>query len=305
MTTVRGFEDLDAWQMARKLANEIYASSSSGAFAKDFVLRDQMRRAAISVLSNVAEGFERGGNAEFIQFLSIAKGSVGEVRAQAYIALDQGYIDRSKFEQLQTLASDVGKKLGGLIAYLKRSGLAGAKYKNPKPETRNPEPGTLNREAGFSIVTAVFLIVVLALLGAFIVSVTGLQQSSSQLDVQGVRAYQAARAGVEWGAYQVLDPNNTIPAAGLANCPGTTNLTGLGGSLSPFTVTVECTLGADTTEGNRNVRVYRIVATACNQPAAGSCLGTTPQSGYVERQIQATLSKCKDPTAAPPRFACG
>lgn len=82
MATVRGFENLDAWQLARKLANEIYASSSSGAFARDFVLRDQMRGAAISVLSNIAEGFERGGNAEFIQFLSIAKGSVGEARAQ-------------------------------------------------------------------------------------------------------------------------------------------------------------------------------------------------------------------------------
>jgi len=82
MTTVRGFENLDAWRMARKLANEIYASSSSGAFARDFALRDQIRDAAVSVISNIAEGFERGGNAEFVQFLSIAKGSVGEVRAQ-------------------------------------------------------------------------------------------------------------------------------------------------------------------------------------------------------------------------------
>lgn len=160
------------------------------------------------------------------------------------------------------------------------------------------------RQGGFSIVTAVFLIVVLALLGAFIVSVTGLQQSSLQLDVQGVRAYQAARAGIEWGAYQVLDPNNTIPAAGLASCPGTTNLTGLGGSLSPFTVTVTCAQ-TDATEGNRNVRVFQIVARACNQPSGGSCLATSPTTGYVEREIQATLSKCKDPTAGGPRFACG
>lgn len=298
MATVRGFENLDAWQMARKLANEIYASSSSGAFAKDFVLRDQMRRAAISVLSNVAEGFERGGNAEFIQFLSIAKGSVGEVRAQAYIALDQGYIDRSKFDQLQTLASDVGKKLGGLIAYLKRSGLAGAKYKNPKPETRNPKPES--RQAGFSIVTAVFLIVVLALLGVFIISVTGLQQSSLQLDVQGVRAYQAARAGVEWAAFQVLTPSSSTPP----DCPTSpTNISSLGGSLSAFTVTVTCTASPVTTEGNRNVRTYRIVSTGCNDPALTSCpAAVSPR--YVERQIEAVLSRCNDPTAAGPKFAC-
>ncbi len=130
MTTVRGFENLDAWQMARKLANEIYVSSSSGAFSRDFALRDQIRDAAVSVISNIAEGFERGGNAEFVQFLSIAKGSVGEVRAQVYIALDQGYIDLGKFEQLQTLASDVGKKLGGLMAYLRKSGMKGSKYRS-------------------------------------------------------------------------------------------------------------------------------------------------------------------------------
>ena len=130
MTTVRGFENLEAWQMARKLTNEIYASSSSGAFSRDFALRDQIRSAAVSVISNIAEGFERGGNAEFIQFLSIAKGSVGEVKSQAYIALDQGYIDTGKFEQLQTLASDVGKKLGGLMAYLRKSGMKGSKYRS-------------------------------------------------------------------------------------------------------------------------------------------------------------------------------
>lgn len=325
MASVEKFEDLEAWQRARVLANEIYAISSGGGFSRDFVLRDQIRGAAVSVLSNIAEGFERGGNQEFLQFLSIAKGSAGELRSQLYLALDQGYIDRAGFDRLRDLAIEVSGKIGGLIAYLKTSGMKGSKYRvdepgtlNPGPGTLNPEPGTLDSEPGtlnferrgqrgFSIVTAVFLIVVLALLGAFIVSVTGLQQSSLQLDIQGVRAYQAARAGIEWGAYQVLDPNNTIPAAGLASCPGTANLTGLGGSLSPFTVTVTCAQ-TDATEGNRNLRVYSVVATACNQPDAGpgTCPNTgAPAPGYVDRQIQATLSKCKDPTAAGPRFACG
>jgi MSHA biogenesis protein MshP len=150
-------------------------------------------------------------------------------------------------------------------------------------------------------------------------SVTGVQQSSLQLDVQGVRAYQAARAGIEWGAWQVLDPNHTLnpvtcsPVV-LAGCAGaggppvyTTNLSGLAGSLSPFTVTVTCsaTINAPTTEGNRNISAYQIIATACNQPSAGACPNASPAGGYVERQLQATLSKCKDPTATAPRCACG
>jgi len=176
--------------------------------------------------------------------------------------------------------------------------------RDPRPATRDPRARP--RERGFSIVTAIFLIVVLAALGVFIVSVSGLQQSSSQLDVQGVRAYQAARAGIEWGAYQVLDPDNALGSA-LANCPASpTHLTGLGGSLSALTVTVTC-MPFDATEGNRNIRVFQITATGCNSPGAGppaSCPGA-PATGYVERQIHATLTKCKDPTAAAPRFACG
>jgi len=173
----------------------------------------------------------------------------------------------------------------------------------------------LRRQRGLSIVTAIFLLVVLALLGAFMLSVTGLQQSSLQLDVQGVRAYQAARAGIEWGAWQALDPNHalnpiTCSPVVLPSCPASpTNLSGLAGSLSPFTVTVTCsaTVNAPTTEGNRNVGAYQIIATACNQPVAGpgTCPNPTPAAGYVERQLQATLSKCKDPTATAPRCACG
>jgi MSHA biogenesis protein MshP len=150
-------------------------------------------------------------------------------------------------------------------------------------------------------------LVVLAMLGAFMLSVTSLQQSSTVLDVQGVRAYQAARAGVEWGAWQVLDPNNAIGTSALPTCPTSPTQLTLAGSLSPFTVTVTCSavINAPTTEGNRNVGAYYIVATACNQPSAGSCPNATPSAGYLERQMQATLSKCKDPTAAGPKFACG
>jgi MSHA biogenesis protein MshP len=167
----------------------------------------------------------------------------------------------------------------------------------------------LERQTGFSIVAAIFLLVVLALLGVAIVSVTGMQQSSGQLDVLGVRAYHSARAGMEWGASQVLDPNNTLNPGScspivMPSCPASPqNLPALAGSLSGFTVTVTCTQTADTTEGNRNVRVFQVVATACNQGA--SCPAAMPTSGYVERQVQASIAKCKDPTAAAPRCACG
>jgi MSHA biogenesis protein MshP len=159
-------------------------------------------------------------------------------------------------------------------------------------------------QRGFSLVAAIFLLVVLALLGALIASVTGMQQASGQLDVLGVRAYHSARTGLEWGAYQVLDPNNAESACGIRSCPApSTTLPALGGSLSGFAVTVTCDQLVDTTESNRNVRVFKIVATACNQGA--SCPNAAPSNGYVERRVEATVSKCKDPTANPPRCSCG
>ncbi|MBI3938381.1 MAG: four helix bundle protein [Betaproteobacteria bacterium] len=129
MTGFKNFEDIESWQIARRLANEIYVISGRGKFSKDFVLRDQMRRASISVLSNIAEGFERGGNAEFIQFLSVAKGSVGEIRAQTYVALDCQYMDQAQFERIHAMATELSRKLAALIAYLRNSGMKGVRYK--------------------------------------------------------------------------------------------------------------------------------------------------------------------------------
>lgn len=174
----------------------------------------------------------------------------------------------------------------------------------PSSRRRGRLTGTPTRQRGITLVTAIFLLVVMAMLGAFMLSVTGLQQASSQLDVQGVRAYQAARAGVEWGAWQVLDPNNAIGTSALPTCPASPTQLTLAASLSPFTVTVTCS-ATTTTEGNRNVATYLIVATACNQPSAGSCPNAAPSAGYLERQVQATLAKCKDPTASAPQYACG
>jgi four helix bundle protein len=129
LATISRFEDLTAWQAARKLAVDIYKVSEQGSFANDFSLRNQIRSAAISVASNIAEGFERNGRAEFIQFLSIAKGSAGEVRCQLYLANDMKYVSAESFEQLHAEAENVSAMIAGLIRYLKQSKLRGSKYK--------------------------------------------------------------------------------------------------------------------------------------------------------------------------------
>jgi four helix bundle protein len=128
---VRQFEDLDIYKQARDLTNAIYRITRSTAFSKDYGLVDQIRRAAVSIMSNIAEGFERGTNAEFIQFLYIAKGSCGEVRAQLAIALDQKYIGHDAYKDLTDLARLVSGMIGNLIQYLKGSTFKGSKFKTP------------------------------------------------------------------------------------------------------------------------------------------------------------------------------
>jgi len=129
MATIERFEDIEAWQQARILVNDVYAATNGRAFSRDYGLRNQIRRAAVSIPSNIAEGFERGGNKEFIQFLYIAKGSCGEVRAQLYIAKDQDYITQEQFQTLTHQTLRISKMLAGFIAYLQRSTYKGAKYK--------------------------------------------------------------------------------------------------------------------------------------------------------------------------------
>ena len=111
MTTATRFEDLEVWQKAKELTNLIYRFSSSGAFARDFGLRDQMRSASVSLMSNIAEGFESQTQAIFIQYLARAKGSAGVLRAQLYIALEQEYMTGDEFESALLLAELCSKKL--------------------------------------------------------------------------------------------------------------------------------------------------------------------------------------------------
>ena len=119
MAKIETFEDIKAWQKARQLNINIYKATTKDLFSRDFALRDQIRRSSISVLSNIAEGFERESKQEFIRFLSIAKASCGELRAQLYIAFDLKYISKEEFEAFLPSALEVSKMLGGFMTYLK------------------------------------------------------------------------------------------------------------------------------------------------------------------------------------------
>ncbi len=127
--TVNNIEDLVTWQLARELNKDIYVNTNTPEFLKDYRFCAQIRAAVGSIMDNIAEGFEREGNKEFIQFLYIAKGSCGEVKSQLYRASDVGYITNEKFCELLSKTKDVKEKITSLIRYLKQSDLKGKKYK--------------------------------------------------------------------------------------------------------------------------------------------------------------------------------
>jgi four helix bundle protein len=118
---VERFEDLEVWKAARQLVNKTYTITRGRRFAADLALADQMRRASVSVMSNTAEGFERGSDAEFARFLYMAKGSCGELRSHLYVALDQTILDQGEFDVTSELAQSVSRQLSGFIKYLKES----------------------------------------------------------------------------------------------------------------------------------------------------------------------------------------
>jgi four helix bundle protein len=123
MSSARKFEDLEIWENGRKLAADLYRVSGSGALARDFGLRDQLRRAAVSVVSNIAEGFERGSTKEFAHFLYLAKGSSGELRSQLYIAFDLGYLLEAELKMLLGAAQALFRQLAAFIRYLEQTPL--------------------------------------------------------------------------------------------------------------------------------------------------------------------------------------
>ena len=129
MAKVRDFRDLRCWQDARILTKQIYELTSQGLFAKDFGLRDQIRRAAVSMGSNIAEGFERDSNAELIKFLAYAKGSAGEVMSQLYTALDVGYISQEDCDGLVAKLKALGASIARFQTTIKSSNVRGLMYR--------------------------------------------------------------------------------------------------------------------------------------------------------------------------------
>jgi four helix bundle protein len=124
---IERFEDIEAWKEARKLVNMVYDISDKEKFPKDFGLKNQIRNASVSVMSNIAEGFDRGTNKEFIQFLTVARASASEAKSHLYVALDRSYIDPEKFGQIYDQISKVISLIDGFIRYLR------------KPRTQKPE----------------------------------------------------------------------------------------------------------------------------------------------------------------------
>ncbi len=118
MSTIERFEDIEAWKVARALTHQIYQLSERGGFARDYGLRDQMRRAAVSVMSNIAEGFESRSQAMFADYLGRAKGSAGELRAQLYVALDAGYLSQEEFSRLKSETEHCSRLISRFISYL-------------------------------------------------------------------------------------------------------------------------------------------------------------------------------------------
>jgi four helix bundle protein len=156
------FEQFEAFQRCRELVRAVADLINRGAFSNDIALAAQLRKTMLSIYSNFGEGFERDGNREFVQFVSISKGSVGEIRAQLLYALDLGYLEHEKFEQLNALGKETARYLGGLMRHLNQSALRGRIFKkksfpqdtskkvpsipNPEPRTPNPELQTPNPE---------------------------------------------------------------------------------------------------------------------------------------------------------------
>jgi len=129
MSTWNSFEDIDIWQLARAFCKDIHRITQYDGLKKDYRLKDQITGSSGSIMDNIAEGFERGGNKEFIQFLSISKGSAGESRSQLYRIYDCDYITEKEFLELKQKISMISGKLSNLIKYLKQSEFKGIKYK--------------------------------------------------------------------------------------------------------------------------------------------------------------------------------
>jgi len=136
MATIQRFEDLEVWKKAREICKNVSLLTQKEQFSRDFSLKDQIKRSSGSVMDNIAEGFERGGNKEFINFLTYSKGSLGEVRSQSYRAFDYNYITDEEFNTLIADSISLSERIGKFISYLRNSDYKGVKFVKPTVETK-------------------------------------------------------------------------------------------------------------------------------------------------------------------------
>ena len=150
--SIKRFEEIEAWQMARVLCQEIFVITNTGGLAKDFSLKDQIHRSSGSIMDNIAEGFDAGGNNEFVRFLNYSKRSASEVQSQLYRIIDRHYCTQTKFEALHEAACLIRAKIGAFIQYLESAErrspakVSSQPAGNRQPDSSNREPGTRNRE---------------------------------------------------------------------------------------------------------------------------------------------------------------
>ncbi|MCU0607676.1 MAG: four helix bundle protein [Candidatus Edwardsbacteria bacterium] len=137
MATFKRFEEIEVWKFAREMVKQVYALTNQTGFVRDRALRDQIRRSTVSIMANIAEGFCRGGNREFVQFLAIAKGSVAESQCHLYVAVDQGYITQGQFQDAYRQLDRIAAALHSFMVYLQRSPIAGIKFKAAKSQIGN------------------------------------------------------------------------------------------------------------------------------------------------------------------------
>jgi four helix bundle protein len=144
VASIRRVEDLECWRRARELTNRVYDVTDVGRFARDYPLRDQIRRSAESSMGNISEGFHRGSNPEFILFLSYSRGSAGETVSHLYVALDRKYITQETFDQIRAIAESVQQLDTAFINYLQRCAIRGSRYRRRPSATNNEKRETKN-----------------------------------------------------------------------------------------------------------------------------------------------------------------
>ena len=120
MPTFKRFEDIQAWQKARQITSSVYSITNKGSFARDFGLRDQIRRSSVSIMANIAEGFARRSDKDFAYFLNISRSSVAEVQSHLYVALDQDYVSKADFDSLYTNLEESSRMIFGIVRHLRQ-----------------------------------------------------------------------------------------------------------------------------------------------------------------------------------------